>query len=160
MMTVTHPRRLLALALLGGLLAALMIPLTLSTAPGAQAATSSITGGIRITKVVYNPSGDERYAPNTEKVYIKNVTGSKKNLRNVRLSDPAGHRYTLPYYALGAGKTVVVHSGKGANRTGHLYARWNTAVWNNDGDTARLKASNGKLIDKCRWSGGKVTASC
>ncbi|RPF20905.1 lamin tail domain-containing protein [Myceligenerans xiligouense] len=158
-MTLTHPRRLSALALAGGLLAALFVAPPAS-ATDTQIVPSSITGGIRITKVVYNPSGDERYTPNREKVYIKNVSARKKNLKGVVLSDIAGHKYVLPYYGLGAGKTVIVHSGKGTNGSGHLYARWNTAVWNNDGDTARLKSGGGKLIDKCTWAGGGVSKSC
>ncbi|MBO0610772.1 lamin tail domain-containing protein [Myceligenerans salitolerans] len=158
-MTLTNSRRLSALALVGGLVAALFVAPTASAA-GTQITPSSITGGIKITKVVYNPSGDERYTPNREKVYIKNVSAKKKNLKGVVLSDLAGHRYKLPSYGLGAGKTVIVHSGKGSNGGGHLYARWNTAVWNNDGDTARLKSAGGKLIDKCKWYGGGVSKSC
>lgn len=158
-MTVTHTRRLFALALVGGLLAALLVPLTMP-ATSAEAATPSITRGVKITKVLYNPAGDERFAPNGEKVYIKNVTGSNKNLRGVVLSDIAGHRYKLPGYVLRPGKTVIVHSGSGTNRAGHLFARWNTAVWNNNGDTAKLRASNGKLIHGCKWAGGRVTAYC
>lgn len=133
---------------------------TPATVKKATSGTTSVTSGLRITKVVYNPSGDERYAPNTEKVYVKNVSSSKKNLLNVVLSDPAGHAYRMPSYGLAAGSTVIVHSGSGTNGSGHLYARWNTAVWNNDGDTARLKAANGTLIDRCSWSGGGVSASC
>jgi len=123
-------------------------------------APGSITSGVRITKIVYNPSGDERYRPNAEQVYIKNVSGSRKNLKNVVLSDVSGHSYKMPSYALSAGKTVIVHAGSGTNGSGHLYARWNTAVWNNDGDTARLKSANGKLIDRCTYSGGGVSATC
>jgi micrococcal nuclease len=158
-MTVTRTRRFVALALAAGLLAALMVSLTVSTAPSAEA-TTSITRGIKITKVVYNPAGDERYAPNTEKVYIKNPTGSRKNLRGVVLSDIAGHKYELPSYVLQPGQTVIVHSGSGTNRAGHLYAGWNWAVWNNNGDAAKLRASNGTLIHGCRWAGGGVTAYC
>ncbi|MBE1875479.1 lamin tail domain-containing protein [Myceligenerans pegani] len=158
-MTLTNSRRLSALALVGGLLAVLFVAPTASAADS-QIAPSSITGGIKITKVVYNPSGDERYTPNREKVYIKNVSARSKNLRGVVLSDPAGHRYRLPSYTLGSGRTVIVHSGSGTNGSGHLYARWNTAVWNNTGDTARLKSSGGILIDRCRWSGGGVSVTC
>jgi hypothetical protein len=120
----------------------------------------SITGGLRFTRIVYNPDGDERYAPNGEKVYIKNVSGSRKNLQGVVLRDDDGHRRSLPSYGLGAGKTVIVHSGSGIDGGGHLYARWNTAVWNNDGDRAFLVASNGNVIDRCSYAGGGVSAAC
>ncbi|WP_454852948.1 HNH endonuclease family protein [Promicromonospora soli] len=40
--------------------------------------SSSTTSGLRLTKVVYNPDGDERNAPNTEKVYIKNVSSRRR----------------------------------------------------------------------------------
>lgn len=121
----------------------------------------SITGGLRFTKIVYNPDGDERYYPNREKVYVKNVSGSKQNLQDVVLMDANGyHSFKMPSYGLPAGQTVIVHSGSGTNGNGHLYARWNTAVWNNSGDTATLRAANGTLIDKCSWVGGGVTAWC
>lgn len=163
-MNIEHARRPLAVALTAGLLTALTLMALLvhpaSAATTAGATTSSITSGIRITKVLYNPDGNELYAPNGEKVYLKNVTSRTKNLQGVVLSDDDGHRYTLPYYRLGSRDTVVVRSGSGERRAGVLYARWNTAVWNNDGDVARLKASNGTLIDRCTWGGGGTTAYC
>lgn len=131
-----------------------------SSSGGGDGGGGSITGGIRFTKILYNPDGNETYAPNGEKVYIKNVSGSKKNLKGVTLKDDDGHRYKMPRYRLRAGRTVIVHSGSGSNGAGHLYAGWDTAVWNNDGDKAALKSSGGKVIDRCVYAGGGVTASC
>lgn len=131
-----------------------------TTGGGGGGGGGSITSGIRFTHILYNPDGDETFAPNGEKVYIKNVSGSRKNLQDVVLRDSAGHRYTMPAYRLRAGRTVIVHSGSGSNGGGHLYARWNTAVWNNDGDRAVLTSSGGKVIDRCGYTGGGITARC
>lgn len=161
-MNLAHPGRSIALVLAAGLLAAFLVPLAAVTAPSAGAATTaSISSGVKITKVVYNPKGNDNHYPNREKVYIKNVSGSAKNLQDVVLSDDDGHRFFLPSYRLGAGKVVAVHSGSGTNGSGHLYARWNKAVWNNTGDVARLKANpSWKLISKCTWNGGYTTRTC
>ncbi|GAA1861108.1 lamin tail domain-containing protein [Myceligenerans crystallogenes] len=164
-MKIEHARRPLAVALLAVLLTALMLmafmvrPASAETNTGAT--TASITSGVKITKVLYNPDGNELYAPNGEKVSIKNVSRRTKNLQGVVLSDDDGHAYRLPYYNLSAGSTVVVRSGSGERRYGVLYAGWNTAVWNNTGDVARLKASSGTLIDRCTWgSSSGTTAYC
>ena len=67
----------------------------------------------------------------------------------------------LPYasFTLPAGASVTVHSGKGTNSTGHLYAGWGH-TWNNTGDTARLASTSGTVIDTFTYtatSTGTVT---
>lgn len=121
---------------------------------------TSVSGGLRFVSIVYDPDGDERYAPNTERVVIKNVTAATVNLADIVLRDEVGRAFTMPSYSLGAGRSVSVHSGSGTNGGGHLYARWNTAVWNNSGDVATLLAGDGALIDRCAYAGGGTTASC
>ncbi len=121
---------------------------------------STTAKGVKFVFVVYDPPGsDDGSNLNAELVEIKNVSGAKKNLSGWKLSDAAGHRYTFPTFTLPAGQTVVVHSGSGGNGAHHLYVGWGY-VWNNTGDTTRLKNKGGTLADKCGWGDGSGTKYC
>lgn len=133
--------------------------------PAKVTRTSTATGsttakGVRFVFVVYDPTGpDDGSNLNAERVKIKNTSGKKKNLTGWKLLDAAGNRYRFPSFALPAGSSVVVHSGKGANRPRHLYAGWGY-TWNNTGDTARLRTKAGVLADRCSWGDGSGTKYC
>lgn len=116
----------------------------------------TVPRGLTITKILFNPDGDETCCPNQEYVAIANGTRRRKNLEGLRLSDTGGHRYVLPRYVLRPGRTVLVHGGTGVTRRGHLYAGWGV-VWNNDGDTATLRTASGTTVDRCRY--GDVAGS-
>ena len=70
------------------------------------------------------------------------------------------HVYKFPTFRLGAGKSVKVHTGKGANTLGNLYWRSSSYIWNNDGDTARLRRKLGTLADSCSYSGAGSYKIC
>ena len=56
------------------------------------------------------------------------------------------HTYTFPSYTLNAGSTVTVYTKKGTDSATELYWQLGGPIWNNDGDTAYLYDSNGKLV--------------
>ena len=114
-------------------------------------------GRMRIANVVYDPPGTD--TENAETVTLVN-RGRTAQLRGFQIRDQAGASYRLPAYRIGRGKHVVIHSGHGSNRHGHLFAGWGY-TWNNDGDTARLsKPSGGGIVDTCHWGDGSGTAAC
>jgi hypothetical protein len=114
------------------------------------------TGRERIEQVVYDPPGTDTENAETLTVVDRGRPGQ---LRGYRLSDSAGASYIFPAYRIGRDGTVVVHSGDGQKRRGHLYAGWGF-TWNNTGDTARLLTPAGKLADTCGWSDGPGTVQC
>jgi hypothetical protein len=75
--------------------------------------------------------------------------------------DRAGNTYKFGSYHLGAGKSVVVRTGKGTNTSTTRYWGRSNHVWNNGGDTATLRTDGGKTIDSCKWSSaGRGYTTC
>ena len=102
--------------------------------------------GVRIVYIHYNAPGNDWDNPNGEYVVIKNYGPNPVNLKGWRLKDRAGHTFVFPDITLQPGESVYVHSGKGTNTKKELY--WGDgAIWNNDGDTAYLYDSSGRLVD-------------
>ncbi|WP_461862693.1 lamin tail domain-containing protein [Thermococcus sp.] len=122
--------------------------------------TSSIPGssGVVISYVDYDPPGDDVEG---EYVVIENEGLSDVDLTGWQLRDEANHAYTFPTgFILKAGASVRVHTGEGTDTDTDLYWGRKQAVWNNNGDTAYLYNAEGKLVDKCSWTGdegGAVT---
>lgn len=145
----------LRIALVTASLAAVLLPINLGVAEAAPA--------IKIGLVQYDSPGSDRGSNsslNAEWVTIKNTSGSRKTLTGWTLRDPVGHVYRFPTFRLGAGKTVRVHTGRGANDRNDLYWRQDWYVWNNDGDRATLKNASGTVIDRCSWGDGDGDIKC
>jgi Lamin Tail Domain len=130
--------------------------LTLGLAAPASAA-------IRITKIYFDSPGADtgsNISLNAEYVVIKNTGTTRKTLTGWTLRDASRHVYKFPTFRLGAGKSVKVHTGKGANTLGNLYWRSSSYIWNNDGDTATLKRHNGTVASRCSYTGAGSYKLC
>src|SRR5436189_202347 len=130
--------------------------LTLGIAAPASAA-------IRITKIYFDSPGADtgsNTSLNADYVVIKNTGTTRKTLTGWTLRDASHHVYKFPAFRLGAGKSVKVHTGKGANTLGNLYWRSSSYIWNNDGDTATLKKKSGLVADKCSYTGAGSYVLC
>ena len=130
--------------------------LTLGLAAPASAA-------IRITKIYFDAPGADtgsNTSLNAEYVVIKNTGTTRKTLTGWTLRDASRHVYKFPTFRLGAGKSVKVHTGKSANTLGNLYWRSSSYIWNNDGDTATLKRSNGTIASRCSYTGAGSYKLC
>jgi hypothetical protein len=117
---------------------------------------------VRITKVQYDSPGSDtgsKSSLNAEWVKIKNKGSKAVSLSGWTLRDTAGHVYDFGSFTLKADTTVTVHTGQGSNGSKHRYWGSGAYIWNNDGDTAKLKKGN-KLIDKCKWGAGGGTINC
>ncbi|WP_027342936.1 lamin tail domain-containing protein [Hamadaea tsunoensis] len=143
------------LPVLLALLAAAVVPAALTATP-ASAATPSIM----ITKVLVNPSGSDTTANSQlvrEYIVLKNTTRGSINLNHWTVRDRSNHVYTFGSLTLGAGKSVTLHTGKGANTSTNRYWGLGWYVWNNTGDGAYVRNSAGKSIDSCSWGSVSVT---
>ena len=121
------------------------------------------TAAIRITKIYFDSPGADtgsNTSLNAEYVVIKNTGTTRKALTGWTLRDASHHVYKFPTFRLGAGKSVKVHTGKGANTLGNLYWRSSSYIWNNDGDTATLKRSNGTVASRCSYTGAGSYKIC
>lgn len=111
-------------------------------------------GGIVIYKAVYDSPGSDNGSNaslNAEVIVLKNNSKKTRYLKGWKLRDAAGHVYTFPRTKIKPGKRMRIHTGKGANDWNDRYWRRDWYVWNNSGDTAKLRRKNGTLVDKCSW---------
>jgi hypothetical protein len=118
-------------------------------------------GQVRITRVVYDPSGpDDGSNLNAERVVLTNRGANSASLCLWTLGDKAGAIFTLPRFTLRPGRTVVIHSGNGTESADDLYANWGY-TWNNSGDTAAVRDRQNAVVDTCSWSsGGSGSTTC
>ncbi|MBA2559893.1 MAG: lamin tail domain-containing protein [Propionibacteriales bacterium] len=130
------------------------MPLAPVDAGNARLAAS---GPFRIDKIHYR----QGVTLNSEYIVIKNVTARRHRLTGFRVVDRQdGQRYRFPRTILGAGHSVVLHTGHGQNNPGDRYWNRDAPVWNNDGDTALLKNRSAVVVDRCSYPGGDTTAYC
>lgn len=86
--------------------------------------------------------------PLDEWIEFTNQGDQPINLSGYTLKDEANHIYTFGDFTLAAGATVRLYSENGQNSATTLYWGLGTeTVWNNNGDTAYLRAPDGSLVD-------------
>lgn len=137
-------------------LLATLIALALIAAPASAA--------VRFGRIQYDGPGDDTGSNpslNREWFQVRNTGKQAKKLAGWKVKDRTGFTFVFPSgFKLGAGKTVTVHTGRGANTKRDLYWRQDNYVWNNTGDKATLKAAGGTVIDTCRWGDGPGAINC
>jgi Lamin Tail Domain len=128
----------------------------LSLAPAA-------VGAIKIDRIYFDSPGADYGSSSSLKaewIRLKNTGNSGRSLRGWTVRDKAGHVYRFGTYRLGAGKTVMIHTGSGSDTRRHRYWGQDWYVWNNDGDRARLKKANGRVVDSCAYSSAGSAVNC
>jgi endonuclease YncB( thermonuclease family) len=118
----------------------------------------SVRGPLKITSLKFNAPGDDRFNANGEYVRIASVADAVIDIRGFSLSDEYGHQYTLPTLSLKPGHSFLLVSGRGVDLTDPqhqiiLYWQSNGPIWNNDGDTATLRAPDGSTVDTFAYEG-------
>lgn len=116
------------------------------------------TGPLKITSLHANAPGNDRRNPNGEYIRIVNIADKEVNMRGFALTDHYGHRYTFPVLLLNPGYSVLLFSGRGVDLTdprGQIVLYWQSdgPIWNNDGDTATLRAPDGSTVDTLQYQG-------
>jgi micrococcal nuclease len=104
--------------------------------------------GVKIADIQADAPGNDSENPNGEWVEIVNEGSAAVNLEGYSLKDAANHIYTFPAFTLQPGAMVRLYSGRGQDDASSLY--WGLvgeAVWNNGGDSAFLRDSEGNLVD-------------
>ncbi len=115
----------------------------------------SSRSGARISAIYFDSPGADtgsNASRNAEWVQLKNVTSTAKRLTGWTLQDAASHNYTFPAYSLGAGQTVKIHTGSGNDTSRNLYWGESGYIWNNSGDTARLRNARDSIVDRCSYT--------
>lgn len=128
-----------------------------------NAAAADAASPVRIMKVQYNSPGSDtgsNASLNAEYVIIKNTSTTTRSLTGWTLRDKANHVFTFGTFALGAGKSVVVRTGKGSPSAANQYFQSKAYVWNNTGDTAYLRNAAGSQMSACTWGGTGSSKNC
>ncbi|WP_435067605.1 lamin tail domain-containing protein [Haloplanus sp. C73] len=91
--------------------------------------------------------GDDRENLNEEYVVFRNTGSDPLDLSGWTVADAADHTYTVPDgYTLAGGETVTLHTGSGSDSATDLYWGADAPIWNNGGDTVRVRTANGTLV--------------
>ena len=101
---------------------------------------------IAITAANFVATSPEKENLDDEWVEISNKGSSDANLAGWTLTDEQNHTYTFPDFILAAGAKVVVRTGEGDDSTENLFWNRSTSIWNNGGDLAVLKDSEGNIV--------------
>ena len=124
-----------------------------SSGNGAYSSTSSTTTSKAEStgSMTSNSVGSTVYVSDLslpdEWVKVTNKGSSPVSLSGWKIEDEGSkHTYIFPSYTLDAGSTVTVYTGKGTSTAIELYWGSSSPIWNNDGDTAYLFDSSGKLV--------------
>lgn len=119
--------------------------------------------GVSINSIYYDSPGSDTGANsslNAEWIQLKNNCSSGKVLTNWTIKDAVGHTYKFGSYTLAAGSKVKIHTGHGSNTSANRYWGQGWYIWNNSGDTAKLRNGAGSVMDTCVYSGGGASVYC
>lgn len=111
-------------------------------------------GGIVISKAYYNSPGTDTRSNsslNAEYIQLKNTSSVARYITNWTLRDNQSHVYRFPSTKINPGSYLNVRTGKGTNNWNTRYWGSGNYIWNNTGDKATLRNSNGTWIDSCSW---------
>lgn len=128
-------------------------------------AAAPVSAAVRITRIHFDPPGnDARASLNEEYVIIKNLGEKLKRITGWRVHDAGrDHTYVFGSTRLESKECVVLRTGPGPDGrslggipgcVGQRDRHWDldNYVWNNDGDKATLKNRDRDVIDTCAYS--------
>lgn len=106
-------------------------------------------GSIDIATIRFDGPGRDVEPDDSEYVELRNGSGIDVDLEGWTLIDEVGNSVRIPAgFVIEAGSTFRVYTGPGSSQpTSRYYAGQGQAYLNNDGDTVRLLAPNGDVVD-------------
>ncbi len=102
---------------------------------------------VRIVALNADAPGSDTENLNGEWVEIENVGHQPVRLKGFRLSDTSNNEFVFPDVVLEPGQRLRVYTGSGTPSREALYWGSSSPIWNNNGDTAYLRAPDGTLVD-------------
>ena len=112
-------------------------------------------GPIQFGRAQYDSPGADTSSNasiNAEYIVIRNTGTRAVSLTGWTVRDALPATYKFGTFTLGAGKTVVLRTGKGTNSATTRYWGMSRYVWNNTGDKALLRNAAGTAVDTCGWT--------
>ena len=104
-----------------------------------------VTGDIRITNIFYD--GVVSSSEPDEYVEIRNYDSVPIQLQNWTLRDVANHIFTFPNHVMQPDDVCRIYTNENHPESCGFNYGSGSAIWNNSGDTATLRNSNGDFVD-------------
>ncbi|WP_123624567.1 lamin tail domain-containing protein [Halorubrum sp. CSM-61] len=105
------------------------------------------SAAVEVAAINADAEGDDRENLNDEYVVFENAGDEPIDLSGWTVEDEAARSYEFPEgFTLGAGATVTLRTGSGADTDAELYWGSGSPVWNNDGDTVILSTPDGERV--------------
>jgi micrococcal nuclease len=109
-------------------------------------AGSSVT--LQIVQIQADAPGSDNENPNGEWIEIANQGNTPVAMQGFTLKDEANHIYNFGDFTVAPGAAFRLYSGQGQNSANALYwGQTNESIWNNNGDAAYLRDTEGALVD-------------
>ena len=107
------------------------------------------TGPVAITKVQYDPPGEDRENLNGEFIVLSST--ETKDLYGWTISDNSGTLYTFRHVVITPESTLTLHVGHGTPTTTDLYWNLDEPLLGNNGDAVTLRDSDRNVIALYQW---------
>ena len=133
------------------------IPTNTPTPTATPTLSPQPSGDVSIIHIFYDGSSTNEA---DEYVEISNNDSAPIQVQNWTLSDEASHVFVFPSYLMQPGEICRIYTNESHSQWCGFNYGSGSAIWNNSGDTAFLRDSNGILIDSCTYTGGNVSTDC
>lgn len=107
------------------------------------------TGPVAITKVQYDPPGEDRENLNGEFIVLSST--ETRDLYGWTISDNSGTLYTFRHVIITPDSPITLHAGRGTPTTTDLYWNLDEPLLGNNGDSVTLRDSDRDVIALYQW---------
>lgn len=115
---------------------------------------SSSDSSLEIVEIHEDAEGTERDNLKDEYIVFENTNSTAVDLGGWTVEDEADHVYTFPdEFTLSSGETVTLHTGSGKDTDTDLYWGAEQPIWNNNGDTVIVNATDGTVVIEQSYRG-------
>jgi micrococcal nuclease len=106
---------------------------------------------IGVEQINADPPGDDIASLNDEWVRLVNISSASVDLAGWTVADNGMNRYAFKAFVLAPGAAVTLHTGCGQDSDADRFWCEDRPVWNNGGDTVRIRDSAGKAVTQRRY---------
>jgi micrococcal nuclease len=112
-----------------------------------RTATATQQSSLVLVEIHADAAGNDNENLDDEYLVFENSGSEPLDLSGARITDAAGHTYTVPEeVTVAAGAQLRLVTGSGDNSDTVLYWGEGGAIWNNDGDTVTVRDRDGELL--------------
>lgn len=112
-----------------------------------QLTASGQESTLELVEIHADAAGNDNENLDDEYLVFENTGSEAIDISGWRISDSAGHTYTVPDgVEVAAGARIRLLTGSGTDTTETLYWGEDQALWNNGGDTVTVRTASGDVV--------------